>query len=235
MIGVFLNVNVDNSQLEITVLDVGTGDAIHIKTKEEDYLIDNGGNLQRSELYNYTVDNNIYYDGVIVSNDRTNNLEDLSKEGRILQFIVPNNYIAKGHEQNMIYYEYYDKIEISEYVYLRPISTDGKYFSFAVEFYNEDVCLLLQNDATEITGVSAPVVKLAKGGADSSADQELIDEVDFKTAIISVRVDNNQGLPSKEVTDLLAANDINTIKTSESGAVIIEFFTDESFEIKTMK
>ena len=53
------------------ILDVGTGDAIHISAEGKDYLIDNGGNLQYSNISDYAEKNRIVFEGVIVTNDRT--------------------------------------------------------------------------------------------------------------------------------------------------------------------
>ena len=53
MAAVFLFVSmafIPQSAMRVTVLDVGTGDAIHIETDGRDYLIDNGGNIQYSNV-----------------------------------------------------------------------------------------------------------------------------------------------------------------------------------------
>jgi beta-lactamase superfamily II metal-dependent hydrolase len=224
----------------ITVLDVGTGDAIHISTREGDYLIDNGGNPQYSNMTAYTEDNGIIYDAVIVSNDRTGNLEGIITGGLAETLQVPENYKPKDYDAQIpvMRYAIYDTIELGGDVVLEAAATDGKNYSFFVNCAGVDVCLLAQNDAetlAELRPSEAPVFKAGKGGSAAAVTPGLAALPQMEHTIISVRANDARGLP--DGTALAALRDAGgqLYITAETGAVTITVKTDGAIRIETMK
>ncbi|MEA5002058.1 MAG: ComEC/Rec2 family competence protein, partial [Christensenella sp.] len=221
--GIFSGVS-QSSQLKAVILDVGTGDAIHIAVDNKDYLIDNGGNLQYSQISDYAKNNRLIFDSVIVTNDRTKNLKDLAAEGRISTLYVPTNYVPKEYDADlqMKYYALYDKIELSENAYLDVVADDQKHLSFVLHYKGRVICLFAQNDVQDIVYRDfVPVVKLAGGGDTLSADSGSLESWNPDYAVISVRQKDGKGLPDPVLTGLLAEMDVSTLITAQTGAVTI--------------
>ncbi|MDL2236661.1 ComEC/Rec2 family competence protein [Christensenellaceae bacterium OttesenSCG-928-K19] len=240
ILGAGLSVAVNKNVLEITMLDVGTGDAIHIRTQEGDYLIDNGGNLQRSQVEAYTENNHLSYDMAIITNDRTNNLGTLVKSGQVDLLKVPRNYIPKkwDGEIRIQTYGLYDRIDLGGGVALEFLCTDGKNYSVVVSLDGRPVCLLAQTKADVLEESALPVVdmlKIAKGGTADSVTQRVLDRTNPDVVAVSVKKENAKGLPEPQVLRLIAANEIEVCQTAQSGALIFMWDTDNEMTVRMMK
>lgn len=208
---------------QTVILDVGTGDAVHISAEGKDYLIDNGGNLQYSNIEDYAEKNRIIFDGVVVTNDKTKNLKGLAGEGRVGMIYAPQNYEAKEYDTYPVKeYGLYDKIELSRNVSLEAIGTDGKYWSFVLRYEGKPVCLFLQTMLEDVAfSEPVPIVKPAGGGKEGSLSEEFLAVLRPEYAVISVKKDNKKGLPAPGVMDLLKKQGIETLTTADCGAVVI--------------
>ena len=235
--GIFASVTGDK-QLKAVILDVGTGDAIHISTDGKEYLIDNGGNLQYSQINKYAEKNRLIFDAVIITNDRTKNLKDLAEESRIRGLFVPENYIAKEYDEDLAMKSYalYDKIELSEHAFLEMVGDDGKNLSLLLYYYGSPVCLFAQtSDETIWYDGVVPIVKLAKGGDGEAITGEKLNRWQPANAIISVKKNDSKELPDKEVLRLLENMRINPWITSKTGAVTIACAPDGTLRISAEK
>ncbi|MEG0593939.1 MAG: ComEC/Rec2 family competence protein [Christensenella sp.] len=222
--------------LKAVILDVGTGDAVHISAEGKNYLIDNGGNLQYSNINEYAEKNNISFDAVIVTNNKTKNLKKIAADGRIHMLYVPHNYQAKEYDADYTVkqYELYDKITLSADACLEAVGEDGKYTSFALRYKGKTVCLFLQTMPQDIVFTErAAVLKPMGGGKAGAVTEELLQTIQPKYAIISVKANNKKGLPSEDVLTLLENNNVQTYMTANSGAITIT--ADGQVKIQTMK
>ncbi len=225
-------------RLKAVILDVGTGDSIHIAVDRKNYLIDNGGNLQYSQINNYANNNRLHFDGVIITNDRTKNLKDLAENDKISRLYVPANYISKEYDADleMKYYALYDKIELSENAYLDVIADDRKHLSLVLYYKNNPICLFAQNNAADITyHESVPVVKLANGGTQSSIDRDSLKDWNPSSAVISVRQGDSKGLPDVQLLNILTELDIRTLITAQDGSITITADETGKISVTTQK
>ncbi|MEG2958066.1 MAG: hypothetical protein RR826_07395, partial [Christensenellaceae bacterium] len=198
-------ISANQPHVKVTILDVGTGDSIHISVGSEDYLIDNGGNIQYSQLSDYADNAHIVFDAVIVTNNRTKNLRELSNNGAIELLYVPQNYIPKEYDENTKIYHTGDQIAIDEDTYLDIVCDDGKNFSIILNYKNKDVILFAQNDAEDLAEAArdVDVLKVADGGGKKSINDELLHNTTPQYAIISVNEINKRGLPDSAMLALL--------------------------------
>ena len=226
-------------ELCVTVLDVATGDAIHIAADGNDYLIDNGGNLQYSKIDEYAQENNLFFDAVIVTNTKTKNLKQLAKEKRIGTLFVPQGYEPKEYDADYPVKEYKlcDRIELSKTTGLRVTGEDGKHTSLTLSRKGEDIFLFAQNAAQDLAQQTGQVklFKPAGGAAENSVTKELLERLKPECAVVSVKGDNSKGLPDELAMDLLEQCNVDVKTTAQSGAVIISFDDRNRPDIKTMK
>lgn len=218
---------------QAVILDVGTGDAVHISAEGKEYLLDGGGNLQYSNIEDYAEKNRLVFDAVIVANDKTKNLKGLAADNRVRALYTPGNYEEKEYDTYPVKeYELYDKIELSEHAALEAVGTDGKYWSFALRYQGKPVCLFLQTLPEEVSFAEpVPVVKPAGGGKAGALTEELLKELKPECVVLSVKQGNKKGVPAPELLELLRERGIETITTAEHGAVTIT----ADGQIKTMK
>ncbi|WP_079547622.1 ComEC/Rec2 family competence protein [Christensenella massiliensis] len=239
MAAVFLFVSmafIPQSAMRVTVLDVGTGDAIHIETDGRDYLIDNGGNIQYSNVRDYAEENKIVFDAVIVTNDRTKNLNGLAEDERIKALYVPGNYIEKEYDTQYPVKEYgiYDKIHLEDESFLEVIGSDGKYLSLLLCYKDQPICLFEQTLPEDMrVDEKVPVLKVAGGGKAGAVTEELLRTIQPQYAILSVKKDNKRQLPALAVTDLLFERQIEVLSTADSGAVTIEISEQGEISLRT--
>lgn len=215
--------------LTVTILDVGGGDAIHIRTEQADVLIDNGGQAQRSQMSGYAESNDITFDYVIAANDRSNNLGDLIAEGHVTELMVPENYEFKAFEQEIGHTNYalYDTIDLGGGAELYVAAEDGKHYSYVLRMNGQNICLLMQNSAEEFDEIMrAPIVKLPGGG---ELEPGLVSKTDMGYAVISARTVDEPAVP------VLEQSGVDYAITAQSGAVTIRVDADGELEIETMK
>ncbi len=230
--------NLYQKPLEITILDVGTGDLVHVHTQEKDALLDNGGTLQRSRLADYTENAEIVYDIAVVTNDKTQNLTDLIEQGSIKELMVPENYEPK-YEDSLVplaHYSLYDTMDLNKDVSVTAIAEDGKNYSFVVRYKGEDICVVLNNKAEDIEyDSSAACVKIAKGGAEGTVDGRLLDAIRSDVMVVSVKAYNRQDLPDEGTIGMMEEDGKTIITTAQSGAVTLLVDAQGNVEIETMK
>ncbi|MGI6153185.1 MAG: ComEC/Rec2 family competence protein [Christensenellaceae bacterium] len=226
------------NRLEITILDVGTGDAVHVAAGQTDVLVDNGGSLQRSNIESYAKDNKIDFDYILVTNDRTNNLQTLIGEGYANTLYVPQNYIPKDWDAgiSVIPYKLYDTIELEGGAALEIVADDGKNTSVMVTVDGKNTCLLAQNSAEELAGVgTVPAVKLAGGGSENSVSAGFLEEIQPAYAVVSVKGINEKSLPDEGAMQLLDVYGTETLCTAQAGAVTIWVDANGELAVRTMK
>ncbi len=225
--------------MTITILDVGTGDAIHLSVDGKNYLIDNGGNPQYSKINEYAQQNGLVFDAVIETNDKTKNLKQLAEEKRIKTLYTSQQYEKKEYDIDYPVKEYglYDKIELGENVWLEAVGSDGKYLSLALCKSGSVICLFGQTAAKDITKLNAPVLlfKPAGGGKKESMTGELLERISPQYIVFSVKKDNKKGLPDAEMTALAKGCGAAVFSTAEHGAVRILVDGQNHPEVETMK
>lgn len=229
--------HINDTVTEITILDVGTGNIVHVHTKQGDYLIDSGQTPQRSNLADYTENNPIQYDMAIVANDRTNNLTELIDGGYIENLLVREEYQPKAGDSkiSMKRYRLYDTIDAGDGVTLTCIADDGKYTSFAVGVDGETVCVIANNTADVLEACVPQTQYLcpAKGGVDGALSDLLLIRAQPKNVILSDK--EGSGLPGIETAALLQKYRYHAIETATDGAVTIRVDKQGNCTIKTME
>lgn len=222
----------------VTVLDVGTGDAVHIQIGDRDYLLDNGGNMQYSNVLRYARDNDIQFDAAIITNTKTKNLQGLITEDRIGKLYVPGSYEPKEYDSSVPNSAYTDDavIPLGEGFALETAAADDKYTSFVLTKDGNNLFLFAQNSVDEFEEdiKDVRVLKVADGGKEGSVSKDWLSSVNPDYTVISVKNGNQRGLPDPVVMKLLDESGTETVLTAESGAVIFTVSGDGMIEQKVM-
>lgn len=229
---------VPSAPVRAVILDVGTGDAIHISAEGKDYLVDNGGNLQYSNISDYARKNRIVFDAVIVTNDRTKNLQRLAADNRIKMLYVPGNYMPKEYDAQYPVKEYaiYDKIQVSDNVLLESVGSDGKYQSLVLRYKGKPVCLFAQTMPKDINfAETVPVLKLAGGGKEGVVTDTFLSQLRPRYAVVSVKEKNKKALPDSLTVGLLEEKGVELFTTAEDGAVTVSVNEQGNLQIQTEK
>ncbi len=82
----------------------------------------------------------------------------------------------------------------------------------------------------EIYGFKADVIAMGHHGSSTSVYKPLLNAVDADVAVISCGKDNSYGHPHKEALDYIAQNNMNCLRTDESGDIIFKV-TEEGYSL----
>lgn len=106
--------------------------------------------------------------------------------------------------------------------------------------YGDTSMLLTADIPTKVEGrllalygkaLDSDILKVAHHGSRGSSELAFVNAVSPAAAIISVGGDNRYGHPTKQVLDLLAGQDIKTLRTDEEGTVVF-ISNGETFVLK---
>ncbi|GFR36480.1 ComEC/Rec2 family competence protein [Thermobrachium celere] len=260
IIGVESNTST-NDKLMVSILDVGQGDAILIRTKENKFiLIDSGSNSVKEILMNKLNENGVKDIDVLIAThpheDHIGNMDDVIKNFNIKEIYMPKvttntktfiNMMNEIKNKNLKIKTAKSGIKFNvgdvEVEFLAPNSSyyeDLNDYSAVVKLKYGNNTFLFMGDAEKFSeseilkrgfDVKADVIKLGHHGSSSSSSEEFIRTVDPKFAVISVGKDNSYGHPHKETMLLMKKYGIKVLRTDEAGDVV--FLSDGlNLEIK---
>ena len=233
---------------EVSILDVGQGDASLIRLKNKNILIDTGGNI------NYDISKNIlipYFKSVGIKKidylvlthgdydhmGEAINLVENFKVEKVIFNCGPYNDL----EQELI--KVLDKKKIKYYSCIKELNIDNNKLHFlqTKEYDNENensnviytelngYKLMFMGDAEiekekDILGKynlsNIDVLKVGHHGSKTSSSRTFIDEINPKYSIISVGKNNRYGHPNKEVLNTL--EDSKIYRTDQDGSIIFK-------------
>ena len=235
-----------SSTTTIHYLDVGQGDSILIHSKENNILIDTGGNKSHSITFNTLIP---YIKSLGISSVDYLILShgDYDHMGEAYSFI--ENYKVKNVifncgdfntlEKELIklldskkirYYQCVDSINQDSIIFLNTGLYDNENDNSNVIYMNisnyqflfmGDAGIKRENDILDEYDLSnIDVLKVGHHGSRTSSGKEFIDEIDPKYSIISVGKNNRYGHPNKEVLSNLDNSII--YRTDQNGSIMFK-------------
>lgn len=242
--------NLDNPDLEVHFIDVDQADSILIKKGDESMLIDAGNSWDGDKVVDYLKEQNVtnlkYVIGTHPHSDHIGGLDTVIDNLEIGKVIMPNAIsntktfedvldsisrkgisITSGKAGNV-----YD-LNGAEIRTLAP--NDEKYsnlnnYSLVVRVENGSNAFLFTGDAEEISeremvekragSLKSDVLKLGHHGSSTSTNEEFLNLVDPKYAVITVGENNRYAHPDDEVLNRLEDKGIQVYRTDLDGNIV---------------
>lgn len=240
----------DDPDLEVHFIDVAQADSILIKKGNESMLIDAGNSWDGDKIVDYLKEQNVtklkYVIGTHPHSDHIGGLDTVIDNLEIGKVIMPNAIsntktfedvvdsinrkglsITSGKAGNV-----YD-LNGAEITTLAP--NDEKYsnlnnYSVVVKVENGSNAFLFTGDAEEISeremvekrasSLKSDVLKLGHHGSSTSTNEEFLNLVDPKYAVITVGEKNRYGHPDDEVLNRLEDKGIKVYRTDLDGNIV---------------
>ena len=255
----FVNLKYQYFNTRVNFIDVGQGDAILIRSGENNILLDTGGNFKNPQasaknLYQYLYKNGVKkLDAILISHDdydHMGNLIFLSKQINIGQIYVgpyfPNDKIESLLKENLKVKKvkkgnYLDLKKAKMKVVFEGDNEDGNESSvvYLLESYNKKVLFTgdLETNENNINTDKIDVLKVSHHGSKNATSEEFIKKTQPEYSVISVGANNRYGHPSPEVIERLKKNDINIYRTDTDGNIQLSIgpfgYMIESYNEKT--
>lgn len=250
--------------LVVSVIDVGQGDSILVRTPHNRYiLIDAGSKNEKDKLFKYLKKQGIgRFDAVIATHpheDHIGNLDDI-----IRQYDIGNVYMPKVTANTAAFQNLMDAVKIKgikikkassgvsftidnvDFKFVAPNGSkydDLNNYSAVLKVKYGNKSFLLMGDAEKLSeneilasgqDIKADVIKIGHHGSSSSSSKTFIEAVDPQYAVISCGKQNDYGHPHRETLMLLNDMNIKIYRTDNDGTT--SFYTDgKSFKISTNK
>ena len=238
-----------DSELMISYMDVGQGDAAYIKVNGNDILIDAGPRSNSKELLEQLKAKNIDdFELVIATHpheDHIGGMVDVFKEYEVKAFYSPKithttktyeNLVKAVKDEGLKTKELKGgmvidgaKFEVftpqkSEYEELNDYSPIMKLsFGDTSYLFTGDAEKLAEEEALAKykTSLDSDVIKFGHHGSSSSSSNAFIEAVSPKYGIISCAKDNKYGHPHRETLDIIKKYNIKTFRTDTDGEIIL--------------
>ncbi len=238
-------------ELEITYIDIGQGNAVLVKSKNENLLIDGGNRANSRYYYNYIKNKNLKkIDYMIASHYDEDHIAGLIS---ILENYKVLNVLSPAYKKDTKIYKSFKKsLSNSNANIINPIQGDGfnlgdakvkilwpKVYkdgvdndnSIVVKITYRNMKFLFPADASKDVedqliysgyNLKSDVLMVGHHGSKYSTSKEFLKEVRPKLAIISVGKNNRYKHPSKEVIKLLNSENIKILRTDIDGNITIK-------------
>lgn len=238
-------------ELEITYIDIGQGNAVLVKSKNESLLIDGGNRANSRYYYNYIKNKNLKkIDYMIASHYDEDHIAGLIS---ILENYKVLNVLSPAYKKDTKIYKSFKKsLSNSNANIINPIQGDSfnlgdakvkilwpKVYkdgvdndnSIVVKITYRNMKFLFPADASKDVedqliysgyNLKSDVLMVGHHGSKYSTSKEFLKEVRPKLAIISVGKNNRYKHPSKEVIKLLNSENIKILRTDIDGNITIK-------------
>lgn len=243
-----------NGELTVSIIDVGQGDSILIKTPGDKFIIvDSGSTNEKDKLYAYL--NSIEIGGIhaVVAThpheDHIGNLDNIIQDYNIMEVYMPkvsantkafenllNSIKQKGLRIKTAKAGVEFEIDGVAFEFLAPNSDeyeDVNNYSGVLRVSYGEKTFLLMGDAEKLSegeiiesgaDVKADVIKIGHHGSSTSSSEKFIKAVNPEYAVISCGQGNDYNHPHRETISLLNNLKIETFRTDLDGT--ITFITD---------
>ena len=248
------------NRLEVTFLDVGQADSILIENEGQYMLVDAGNNEDGPKLVTYLQGLGItdfsYVVGTHPHEDHIGGLDDIIKNFNIKTFYMPDVITTTKTFEEVL-----DALESKNIALSIPNKNDTFNLgdatvkvlyvgteeesdlngtSIVLKVTYQNVSFLLTGDAStkvedslDRKDLQSTVLKVGHHGSSTATNEEFLNLVNPKYAVISVGKNNQYEHPHTTVLNTLASHNITTYRTDEDGT--IQMITDGvNIEINTM-
>lgn len=234
---------------EIVFIDVGQGDAVHIRCEGHDVLIDGGGSpytdLGEKVLKPYFLKNGTgSLDAVLFTHMHTDHAKaatELAEVFPVAKFGIPSGY-SQEYEENSstVMLGFGDVVNVGKGVTIRVIwpvepgqmtSEDENEISNVYMIDWRGTKIMVTGDLVEkeersmleyyggSRTLKCDVLKIAHHGSRYSSSEAFLDAADPEIAVIQVGEDNVYGHPSPQTLRRLRKRGVKVYRTDEHGAV----------------
>ena len=247
-------------RLEVTFIDVGQADSILLENEGQYMLVDAGNNEDGPKLVTYLQGLGItdfsYVVGTHPHEDHIGGLDDIIKDFNIKTFYMPDVITTTKTFEEVL-----DAIESKNIALSIPNKNDTFNLgdatvkvlyvgteeesdlndtSIVLKVTYQNVSFLLTGDAStkvedslDRKDLESTVLKVGHHGSSTATNEEFLNLVNPKYAVISVGKNNQYEHPHTTVLNTLASHNITTYRTDEDGT--IQMITDGvNIEINTM-
>ena len=247
-------------RLEVTFIDVGQADSILLENEGQYMLVDAGNNEDGPKLVTYLQGLGItdfsYVVGTHPHEDHIGGLDDIIKDFNIKTFYMPDVITTTKTFEEVL-----DALESKNIALSIPNKNDTFNLgdatvkvlyvgteeesdlndtSIVLKVTYQNVSFLLTGDAStkvedslDRKDLESTVLKVGHHGSSTATNEEFLNLVNPKYAVISVGKNNQYEHPHTTVLNTLASHNITTYRTDEDGT--IQMITDGvNIEINTM-
>lgn len=247
-------------RLEVTFIDVGQADSILLENEGQYMLVDAGNNEDGPKLVTYLQGLGItdfsYVVGTHPHEDHIGGLDDIIKNFNIKTFYMPDVITTTKTFEEVL-----DALESKNIALSIPNKNDTFNLgdatvkvlyvgteeesdlndtSIVLKVTYQNVSFLLTGDAStkvedslDRKDLQSTVLKVGHHGSSTATNEEFLNLVNPKYAVISVGKNNQYEHPHTTVLNTLASHNITTYRTDEDGT--IQMITDGvNIEINTM-
>ena len=236
--------------IEVHYMDVGQGDATHIKCGEATMLIDAGENDKGSEVWSYLKSQNVikldYVIGTHPDSDHIGGMDVI-----IYKFDCDNIFMSEFKKETRTYEDVFEAAKSKSYkiTYPKPGETytlgeatftivapneeydDANNASIGIYLEFGETSFLFTGDA-EYTAeedilasgfnIDADVYKAGHHGSRTSSSDEFLEEVTPKYVVVSCGEDNSYGHPHAAILNYCRINKIPLYRTDKQGTIVLK-------------
>lgn len=240
---------------EIVFIDVGQGDAIHMRAAGRDVLFDGGGsrnyNVGKQILTPYFLKNNAYdIDLNFLTHLHTDHYKgsmELGNEMYVRRRLLSEEYSEAGEKiTRPLYLKTGDVVKIGEGIRVKAlwpledssVPEDENEMNMVMMIYYGKIKIMITGDLLEqderdmveyysgTDELKCDILKVAHHGSKSSSCDVFLDVADPELAVIQVGADNMYGHPSPETLKKLSKRGIKVYRNDRNGAVGIDIRRD---------
>lgn len=229
---------------KINFIDVGQGDGILFRTKNQSFMVDVGGNFLNKEksskdLVSYLHKNGVYsLDAVFLTHDdfdHVGNFKYLSERVNVKKLYAISKF--ESLNENLISFLKLNQELKFDDVKLKVLSGEKRDFdqgknesSLGMRAEINDFSILLTGDIEKeemnLSGKSVDILKVGHHGSKNATSQKFLEEIQPIIAIISAGQDNRYGHPHKDVLKRLKNNNVEIYSTINDGNIEIIVFNN---------
>ena len=227
------------SKSQIVFVDVGQGDAVHIRDGKKDVLIDGGGNVNynigKNTLKPYFLKNGVNKVELALAThkhtDHFKGIEELYDEGMIENILTRRTAGQTYYLSSDIWVETLWPLEddINSPNCIDPNQEENKYCSVFMVYY-KGIKILITGDIDSegekqiieyykgTNKLKSHILKVGHHGSKYSTCDEFLDAVNPKFCVIQVG-DNNYGHPHMKIIEKCRKKGIIILRTDNNGAI----------------
>ena len=218
-----------HGKLKVSIVDVGQGDAIVIKTPNDKYvLIDSGSSKESDKFFNYLSKQKIKgFSAVVGTHPHEDHIGNMDKV--ILNYNVQNIYLPKVTASTKTFQNLMDALKNKNMKVKTAkagvkFNIDGVSFEFLAPNSDKYEDLNNYSAALRVTYNNDSFIFMgdADHGSSSSSSKEFLKKINPKYAVISCGEGNDYGHPHKETIKLLNDMNIKAYRTDLNGTVTFE-------------
>ncbi len=230
--------------LAIRFLDVENGEAVHIAYNQKNILLSNATSSAAYNANSYSARNGVAYDLFVLTEGSPGHMEgalSILQSGRVKGAFAYTDMTSDMEETchtqgiRMRAVQKYDTLWEDGGLKITALQNNYRALTLLVSLNGKNLCLLSGHSAGRSKGlnVSAPVLRLASEGAETSLSQTFLQTVAPQYAVIST-YNNPYGLPAEKALQLLRGAGVQTYRTDKDYTITMTADEAGNIQMRTM-